>query len=113
MQPVSHIWLFSTYSEKHDVLTAASASKFTVEDGSTVNKRSRAGFQEVDVENLYLWMLPIYTNFVINPESFVFVWKQFAWNKWRSLGLYFHLHQKQFPALWGSPLNNTEFLFIV
>lgn len=50
---VPHL-IFITYSEKHNVLTAASASKFTVEDGPTVNKRSRAGFQEAEVENLYL-----------------------------------------------------------
>lgn len=54
---VPHL-IFITYSEKHNVLTAASASKFTVEDGPTVNKRSRAGFQEAEVE-IYITLLLI------------------------------------------------------
>jgi len=75
---VPHL-IFITYSEKHNVLTAASASKFTVEDGPTVNKRSRAGFQEAEVENLYLWRLPIYITLLLILKALYLPGKNLLW----------------------------------
>lgn len=113
-QPVSQIWLYIADSEKHNVPTVTSAWKFIGKNSHTVNKSSRADFQEAGVEDWYLWRLPACTT---SPVLLILKTLPLTGNNllWIYSGVLDPVSTcpKAIPCTAGSPLNNTEYLFRV